>query len=429
MGIIKDRRPNGTKNAQTNRQRFLKRVRKQIKQAMPDIIEKGSIKELTSGKKDIQIPIKSTKQPSFKHRPDTGKRNVTQPGNDRWRRGDTYPKPPRGGGQGGSGNGKGADPNGSDTEDEFSVHISREEFLEYFFDDLRLPNMVKQFFKRVKKPEWHRRGLSPDGIMARLNLGRSMTQAYGRRIAVERGLQKRIAELESELVGADADRAESIQTELTVLRDRQQNIPFLDDIDLKFNRLEKVEKPVNAAVMFCVMDVSSSMGPHEKDLAKRFFTLLYLFLTKEYEDVQLVFIRHTTTADEVDEDTFFDDRKTGGTYVTPALQLTKQIMEQRYGQYWNIYVAQVSDGDTWGGSGQDSDAAVCARTMESMRPLMQAAFYVEISNKWYDGAEGNYESDLWQAYAALDWLNTAKIMEIEDIWPVFRELFKRQSAE
>ena len=72
-----------------------------------------------------------------------------------------------------------------------------------------------------------------------------------------------------------------------------------------FNRFERQPLPNANAVMFCLMDVSSSMGEREKDLAKRFFVLLHLFLKRRYDRIDIVFMRHTDEAGEVDEDTFF----------------------------------------------------------------------------------------------------------------------------
>ena len=75
--------------------------------------------------------------------------------------------------------------------------------------------------------------------------------------------------------------------------------------------------------MFCVMDVSGSMDEAKKDIAKRFFILLYIFLTKNYENIELVFIRHHTSAKEVNEEEFFYSRETGGTVVSSALELMR----------------------------------------------------------------------------------------------------------
>src|SRR5690606_20358501 len=125
-----------------------------------------------------------------------------------------------------------------------------------------------------------------------------------------------------------------------------EQIPFIDTFDLRYdNRIDR-PKPTTQAVMFCVMDVSGSMGPEEKDMAKRFFMLLYLFLTRTYEKIQVVFISHHTEASEVDEETFFYSRETGGTVVSSALNLMSKIIQERFPtSEWNIYAAQASDGD------------------------------------------------------------------------------------
>lgn len=424
MGNIVDRRQTGTKKAQSNRHRFLKRIKRQIKKAIPDIVQKENIKDLTSGRKEVKIPVKGTKQPKFTHDTSTGNKKITRHSNKHWNRGDRIPKP-----EGGAGRGRGNKPGEGSGEDDFVVIISREEFLDYFFDDLELPNMIKQFFKKQKKKIWKRKGLSPSGIMPRLNLARSMRQSIGRRIAVKNGIEERLEEIERLLQNdlSDQVRSELIKEKET-LEKRLENIPFLDDFDLRFNRLEQEEVPITAAVMFCVMDVSASMGYKEKDLAKRFFTLLYLFLTKEYEEVELVFIMHHYDAMEVDEDTFFNSNISGGTRVYPALELAHDIMKKRYSKDWNIYMVQASDGDVWamGDRSGNDDASLSARTLEQMKSMLQAAFYVEIMNDW---AVDGTETKLWQGYQNLDWLHRSKIKELTDIWPVFKELFKKQKAE
>ena len=115
---------------------------------------------------------------------------------------------------------------------------------------------------------------------------------------------------------------------------------------MRYRRFEPQPKPVAQAVMFCLMDVSGSMTEHMKDLAKRFFALLYLFLKRRYKHVDIVFIRHTHEAREVDEETFFYSPETGGTVVSTALEEMARIVDDRYPpDDWNIYAAQASDGD------------------------------------------------------------------------------------
>ena len=142
--------------------------------------------------------------------------------------------------------------------------------------------------------------------------------------------------------------------------------------------------------MFCLMDVSGSMDEGKKDLAKRFFTLLYLFLSRKYEHVDLVFIRHTDNAEEVDEQTFFYDPKSGGTIVLSALELMREIVEKRYPPTaWNVYAAQASDGDSFG-----ADAGKSARFLaEHLLPASRYFAYIEIP----DSQEAR-KSSLWAEY-------------------------------
>jgi len=172
-------------------------------------------------------------------------------------------------------------------------------------------------------------------------------------------------------------------------------------------------------VMFCIMDVSGSMDESKKDTAKRFFILLYLFLTRAYEKIDVVFIRHHTQAAEVDENEFFHSRESGGTVVSSALHMLGKIIHERYASSdWNVYVAQASDGDNW-----DNDSVICRQLLtNTIMPAVQYYAYVEIT----DGEAQN----LWHEYAQVKETQAhfamQKIESPADIYPVFRELFKKQ---
>jgi uncharacterized protein len=170
-----------------------------------------------------------------------------------------------------------------------------------------------------------------------------------------------------------------------------------------------------------VMDVSGSMDQQKKDAAKRFFILLYLFLQRAYEKIEVVFIRHHTQATEVDENEFFNSRESGGTVVSSALLLLAKIIRERYASSdWNVYVAQASDGDNW-----DADSSTCrALLVDTIMPMVQYYAYVEIT-------EGEPQN-LWEQYAKIPDLYPhfamQKIESPADIYPVFRELFKKQTT-
>ena len=172
--------------------------------------------------------------------------------------------------------------------------------------------------------------------------------------------------------------------------------------------------------MFCLMDVSGSMDQETKDIAKRFFILLYLFLTRSYRDVEVVYIRHHTQAKEVDEEEFFYSRETGGTIVSSALTLMKQTITSRYPSTdWNIYAAQASDGDNW-----NDDSPLCQQLLSrDLLPLLRYFAYVEITKSEHQSLWAQYQNLI----ADFDNFAMQHIREQADIYPVFREFFRKQT--
>ncbi len=417
MSNIVDRRTNNKGKSTGNRQKFLKRVEDQIKKAIPNIISQESIKD-SSGGGSVSVPVKGIAEPSFHHAAGTGKKYSVRPGNDRFNEGDTIPKP-EGGGQGGSGRGKGSN-SPEITEDEFTVVLSREEFLNYFFDDLALPNMIKKFMENTVTHSLKRTGYTRDSVPSRLNIKTSFQQSLGRQLALKGALEKKLQQLrEKHLACTDKEQKLVLELEIEKVIKQSKTIPFFEDVDLRYNNFERIPVPITSAVMFCIMDVSASMGQHEKDIAKRFFTLLYIFLTRQYKNVELVFIRHHTEAKEVGEEEFFNSRESGGTIVAPSLRLMDKIRKERFDDTWNIYCCQASDGDVW----SREDAVQCRRLVkDTILPAVQYMAYLEINK--------NSEGDLWQAYKEVcdeENFSMRRIKEVNQIWPIFRGLFKKRS--
>jgi uncharacterized protein len=419
MSIIIDRRKNPSGKSINNRQKFLKRIEGQIKRAMPDIMSKESIKDFKNGG-GVKVPVKGLNDPAFRHDPASGNKNIVRPGNDKFVEGDKIPKPDGGGG--GAGKGKGSNQPGS-TEDEFTVILSRDEFLQYFFDELALPNLVKQYMESVVDFKNKRAGYVKDSIPSRLNIKSSYQQSLMRRIALEGIFQEKLKQLEKELAGVKVKKKIMVlEEEIREVKKQMETLPFFEDLDLRYNNFEQVPVPATSAVMFCIMDVSGSMGFHEKDIAKRFFTLLYLFLSKQYEKVELVFIRHHTEAKEVDEHEFFNSKESGGTIVAPSLELMKKILKERYSNNeYNIYCCQASDGDVW----SDEDAKHCHQVLRNeILPSIQYMAYIEINHN------GLGKSSLWNAYKDLQDENKfsmRNIYDVNQIWPVFKGLFRKRN--
>ncbi|KQV54195.1 MULTISPECIES: YeaH/YhbH family protein [unclassified Duganella] len=420
MTYLIDRRLQGKNKSAVNRERFLRRYKGQIKDAVGRAIKGRSITDIENGEK-VSIPVKDVNEPSFGHA-HGGVWEVVNPGNEEYQKGDLINRP-----KGGGGSGRGRAGNSDQTsEDDFIFELSREEFMNYFFEDLELPHMIKTQLTATTEFKPQRAGYTVSGTPSNIHVLRSLRGALGRRIAVGGNSRKRLIEAERELeellvAGAPLDDPQVIELKKLIhhLHTRLLAIPFIDPFDLRYSNRIKVPKPMTQAVMFCIMDVSGSMDEQRKDTAKRFFILLYLFLKRVYDKIEVVFIRHHTAASEVDENEFFHSRESGGTVVSSALHLLNKVIDERFGGgSWNAYVAQASDGDNW-----DNDSVLCRQLLvNTIMPKVQYYTYVEIT----DGPPQN----LWEQYAQIPEYHQhfamQKIVTPADIYPVFRELFKKQ---
>ncbi|HUA53162.1 MAG TPA: YeaH/YhbH family protein [Candidatus Sulfotelmatobacter sp.] len=425
MNIV-DRRLNPKGKSLGNRQRFLTRARAEVKGAVQEATRKRKVGDLEGAEK-ISIPTKGIAEPNFRYARGTGKREIVVPGNKEFITGDKIPRPPGGEGEGGRGE---ASPDG-EGEDAFEFVLSKDEFLDLFFDDLELPDLIGKQLKDATSMKLARAGYTVSGTPSNLNVGRTMRNSMARRISLNRPRRADVEALEREVADAEAAGDEvgaaRARKALDALLRRVKLIPYVDPVDVRYNRFEKVPKPNTQAVMFCLMDVSGSMSERMKDLAKRFFMLLHVFLGRRYRQVDVVFIRHTSVAKEVDEDTFFYSTETGGTVVSTALEEMLRVVRDRYPlEAWNIYAAQASDGDNI-----DSDSGRCISLLkEQILPITQYFAYVEVGA----GSAGLYgsarpESVLWTSYNELSASHpNFAIMRVDDpaqIFPVFHELFAK----
>ncbi|MFL4995841.1 MAG: YeaH/YhbH family protein [Microvirga sp.] len=430
MYII-DRRLNPGGKSLANRQRFLRRAKAQIQRAVRQTAGDRDITDLERGG-EVSIPADGVREPSFRRSGEGGVHDHILPGNKRFVEGDTVDRPPGGGGGGsaaGGDNGEG--------EDDFRFVLTRDEFLDLFLDDLELPDLAKRRVATVETQGLRRAGYTVTGSPVNLALLRSMRNALSRRIAMRRPKSEDLLRLQEEIDRLEeqegpSERLVALRLELEQLQLRTKRFPYIDPIDLRYRRFEPVAKPVAQAVMFCLMDVSGSMTEHMKDLAKRFYMLLYIFLTRRYKHVEIVFIRHTHEAKEVDEETFFNSPETGGTVVSSALREMQRIVEERYSpDAWNIYAAQASDGDNSPNDGTTSATLL----RDVILPVCQYYAYLEVGSDSDRMQTGfiNHKTSLWQTYETLqeEGANLAmrKVNHRREIYPVFRELFRRRDAE
>jgi uncharacterized sporulation protein YeaH/YhbH (DUF444 family) len=431
MTYFIDRRLNPKGKSLANRQRFLRRARAQIREAVQKSLKESGVADVARDRK-IRISSAGTKEPRFRNDPKSGgERDFVLPGNKEYVPGDEIKKPAQGQG----GQGKDASQSG-EGEDDFEFTMREEEILDLFFEDLELPNLVRTSLTEVASQHWRRAGFSTAGSPNQINLVRTMRNSFGRRLALKRPSLAEIKAVEEEVAlleakGGNDERLAALRAELDRLNAKRKWVAYLDPVDVRFNSFVEQPQPTSRAVMFCLMDVSGSMGEREKDLAKRFYVLLHLFLKRRYEKVDIVFIRHTHDAQEVDEQEFFYSRQSGGTIVSTALEKMIEIQKERYATAdWNIYAAQASDGYT-----QSGDAKRCVELLnQTIMPTCQYYAYIEILDEREMEVFASEEAgaELWRAYrtVAEAWKNfaTKRIAKPSDIFPVFHDLFKKVEA-
>jgi uncharacterized sporulation protein YeaH/YhbH (DUF444 family) len=412
---IIDRRLNQKNKSTVNRQRFIRRYRSQIKKSIADRIINRGITDVDESE-SVSIPSKDISEPSFRHGQD-GKRNRVFPGNKEFSVGDQIPRPLPEDGRGG----KRASDSGEGN-DEFMFELSSDEYMNILFEDLELPNLQKNKLKKLINYKNIRSGFNTDGTPSNIDIVRSLKVSLARRIAIISPLKRRLKILEQasqQFTRDDLVHISQADDEIIALKRRIKRIPYIDSFDLRYKHFTKLPLPTTNAVMFCLMDVSGSMDQKTKEIAKRFYILLYMFLKRTYKDVEVVYIRHHTQAKEVDEHEFFYSQETGGTIVSSALTLMQEILDERYNpEDWNVYAAQASDGDNW-----DNDSVKCGRLLStSILPRVRYFAYVEITER--------EPQTLWYEYQSLlenfDNIAMKKIVQQSDIYPIFREFFQKQ---
>ncbi|WP_404339483.1 YeaH/YhbH family protein [Pseudoalteromonas mariniglutinosa] len=423
MAHFIDRRLNGKNKSTLNRQRFIRRYKKQIKEAVSDAINNRSVTDTSSGE-SISIPQRDISEPIF-HQGKGGNREQIHPGNDQFATGDRINRPQ--GGQG-AGAGEGEASNAGEGQDDFVFSISKDEYLDLLFEDLELPNLQQNQLDKLVQMKSHRAGFCSDGVPSNIDIVRSLQNSLARRVAMSAGKKRQLAELEGQLAillsskNVDKVAVSLLEKQINELKRQIKAVPFIDDYDLRFRNYEKQPQPTSKAVMFCIMDVSGSMDQATKDMAKRFYILLYQFLTRTYKDIDVVYIRHHTQAKEVDEQEFFYSQETGGTIVSSALKLMNEIIAERYNAgEWNIYAAQASDGDNWA-----DDSPHCGEILRNkLLTAVRYFAYIEITARAHQS--------LWREYQAIantkDNFAIQHIRSVEDIYPIFRELFKKNRQQ
>ena len=427
MTVIIDRRKNAKGKTIRNRERFIDLHKKQIKDGVKKILDDCGVEDLPT--KSKKVKVRPLAQPTFRNHPKHGDKEYVLPGNEEFVTGDKQlkPKDPDGGGRGTEGS-----PDGEGN-DEFEFQLTEAEFMEFVFEHLELPDMIKKQLKESKQFDHMRAGYKMTGTPSQMDIRKSITNSIGRRIALRRPSEELIQDLKAMASGGhcEQDEKDEIWARIEELEKRRRTIPFLDPFDIRYKNTELVPLPRTRAVMFCVMDVSYSMNEEYKLMAKSFYMLLNLFLKRKYDTVDVRFISHHTVAKEVTEHDFFYSTVSGGTVVSTALDLTMDIIKSEYKlSEWNVYVAQASDGDN---SFQDTDRL--GELFEKL--IIQTQYFAYIQTRRPPNPEHHYgyqgstiNTEIWKLYEKLmatePKLNIKEVNEPKDVWTVFAELFSKE---
>ena len=378
--VFRPRREAPADRSAGDRLRHRQKVRSSIRDNIADIIAEESIIG-RSGDRVIKVPIRGIKEYRFTYGENVP--GVGEGAGDETQRGDVVgQKPQPGRGQPGEG---GEQPG----VDYYETDVTLDELIAIMFEDLDLPDMERKQLASIESLRTtKRKGYRAVGLRVRLDRRRTVMAKLKR-------------------LRAKSSRAQS--------DDRQ---PFhLQDLRYR-HRTTEIHRESNAVVL-CIMDTSGSMDTVKKYLARSFFFLLYQFVSRRYENVEVVFIAHDIEAKEVTEDEFFHKGESGGTFVSSGYRKALDTIADRYHpELWNIYAFHCSDGDNFG---SDTPAAITAA--KELCEVANLFGYGEIKPR---GA-GYYGSSLLDTFRKIEEPNfqTVLIERKEDVWPSFKAFLGR----
>ncbi|AOY78116.1 sporulation protein YhbH [Clostridium formicaceticum] len=389
MTIFREFDSRGRDRSAEDRRRHRQLVEESIKKNIGDIIAEESIIGKSKDKK-IKIPIRGIKEYQFiygKNKPGTGSGDGSE------KRGDKI-----GSDEMEKGKGQEGEAGNQEGEDIYETEVTIEELMNYLFEDLNLPFLDKKKFNELEsKKNFKRLGYQRKGIPPRLAKKRSMIERIKREKAYQRGKR---------------ENPEIFQQQ------EKERFPFKED-DLRYFRLREDIKRESNAVVICIMDTSGSMYIAKKYLARSFYFLLYQFVKLKYINIDIVFIAHSTTAKEVNEDEFFHKVETGGTYISSGYEKALEIIEKRYNPaVWNVYAFHCSDGDNWS---NDNEKAI--QLAGKLCEVCNLFGYGEILQGYY-----NRNSKIFNEFSKLKHKNfsAVTISRKEDIIPALKDLLDKE---
>ena len=321
--------------------RFRKIIRGRIKNDLRRFIANGDL-VARQGKKTVTIPMPRIEIPRFQF----GDNQGGGVGQGNGEVGDEVGEGQQqeGEGQGEAGNNEG--------EHSLDVDVSLEELAQILGEELELPNIENKGKKNLKYRSYKYRGILKQGPESLKHFKKTYIAA------LKRSISEGIYDPEDPMV-----------------------VPIKDD--KRYRSYTAVDEPLANAVIIYMMDVSGSMGDEQKEIVRLSAFWLDTWIRTQYKGLERRYLIHDAAAREVDEDTFYRTKESGGTLISSAYKLAIRLIEENYSpSEWNIYLFHFSDGDNWSGN----DTAECLRLLEgSLIPASNLFCYGQVESRYGSG--------------------------------------------
>jgi uncharacterized sporulation protein YeaH/YhbH (DUF444 family) len=362
-------------------QRFRQIVRGKIRKDLRRFLSREELIG-REGRRLVSIPVHDIDLPTFRYGDNSAGVGMGEGGE-----GETVGGQPGAGGENGGGEQEGK----HITE----VDISLEELADILADELELPRIEPKGSHRLTTIRDKYSGIRPVGPSSLRHFKRSYKEALKRQLAM-----------------GEYDPDDPII------------IPIRDD--LRFRSWNEVKAPQSNAVIVYMMDVSGSMGDEQKELVRLEAFWIDTWLRRNYEGIESRYIVHDVRAGEVDKKTFFSIREDGGTRISSALALCKDLLGANYDPNdWNIYLFHFSDGD----NSSEADNKLCVKILDDhLIPMSNMFGYCQVASAY---GSGNFINVLQDAFpkGAPDSdgprLITSRVNRKDDIYDSLRTFFKQ----
>ncbi|MGD2108499.1 MAG: DUF444 family protein [Phycisphaerae bacterium] len=354
-------------------QRFRKIVKGKIREDLRKFLTRGELLG-REGKKYISIPVRGIEIPHFRY----GDNDDAGVGRGEGKPGDNV------------GEGEGVGPGGEEEGRHIlEVEVTLDELAEILGEELQLPRIKPKGKHRITAERDRYSGVRQSGPESLRHFKRTFRRALRRQIMAG-------------LYNPDSPR---------IIFERRDKV---------YRSWKTVLKPQSNALIIYMMDVSGSMGDEQKELVRLEAFWIDTWLRKNYQGIESRYIVHDVRAAEVDRETFFRIREDGGTRISSAFRLARELVENGYGATeWNIYLFHFSDGDN---SSESDSRECCTMVKESLLPNLNMFGYCQVASAY---GSGNFINVVHEHLGEEEAVITSRVNTKDDIYDSIKTFFSK----